>query len=582
MANPLDLEPELIPFASPEERQLLASRALGADDEQAMLVELRKARNTWLTTLNPTKEQLLAVTHEENRMHARSGSANQQFWDALDADWRRKQEPTAEDVFKARNPAPEPPAQKPQISIPDHPEISESGWADPKPISPKPESPEKSKGVNIFDLAKRISDQANSEEGRSAVDGLRKLAESLRADEESFRQKLADMAKPISIPQDYGFPEIDTRWQEQLAEQTEARRKAETEEQHRVIVTAVREAFREAEDRAQRNREMENMGRRHSFTPIDGDADPSLPLPEKTENQAAPSESFLEFHKNAQGEVEIRPYPPPESAEDRRLRKREELLRREESLEVGRRLDEHRREMSQFYSQAGFTPVSELRTEPSAPKTPPKPRWFSRKALRTFVGTVVIVLGLVAAALAAAGVVKMGWTHLFLFFAWVVSVAGVCVGEGFEDKTAQEIIRLGCITALLSGLVLFGVDRLIAKEKAEADSKNSANSSVSPMPSTTFASQVTQPSPSQTPTPSRPATKQTKGNPFSGTVTLRAGQPTTVLTTAVTAASKIQLLSVGESISGSLHVTNIVPGVSFDIYSDNGADSGNVAWTIYP
>src|SRR6266536_2313705 len=95
MANPLDLEAELIPFASPEERQLLGSRALSADDEQAMLAEIRSRLTTWRASLKPTRAQLLQATHEENRMHARLDGGNQQFWDALDADWRRKQKPNS-------------------------------------------------------------------------------------------------------------------------------------------------------------------------------------------------------------------------------------------------------------------------------------------------------------------------------------------------------------------------------------------------------------------------------------------------------------------------------------------------------
>src|SRR5947209_3136406 len=103
MANPLDSEPELLPFASSEERQLLQGRVLSADDEQALLAELRDALKRWRDTLKPTREQLLQVTHEENRMHARLEGGNQQFWDGLDADYKRKQMPMAEDVLKARN-----------------------------------------------------------------------------------------------------------------------------------------------------------------------------------------------------------------------------------------------------------------------------------------------------------------------------------------------------------------------------------------------------------------------------------------------------------------------------------------------
>jgi hypothetical protein len=106
MADPLNLEPELIPFANPKERQLLADRgALLEPNRQAVLVELRRAREAWLATLNPTKEQVLAVTHEENRTHARLNGGNQQFWDGLYADWKRRQKPSAEDVIKAREQA---------------------------------------------------------------------------------------------------------------------------------------------------------------------------------------------------------------------------------------------------------------------------------------------------------------------------------------------------------------------------------------------------------------------------------------------------------------------------------------------
>lgn len=106
MANPLDLEPELLPFVSSEERKLLRDRALSADDEQAMLAELRRARAAWLTTLHPTDEQILAVAYQADRDHAAFGRSDRQHQEALRADWERKQKPTAEDVLKARNPAP--------------------------------------------------------------------------------------------------------------------------------------------------------------------------------------------------------------------------------------------------------------------------------------------------------------------------------------------------------------------------------------------------------------------------------------------------------------------------------------------
>jgi hypothetical protein len=68
----------------------------------------------------------------------------------------------------------------------------------------------------------------------------------------------------------------------------------------------------------------------------------------------------------------------------------------------------------------------------------------------------------------------------------------------------------------------------------------------------------------------------------SGTAILKMAQATTVPSRVVTATSKIQVGSFDDNVSGSLRVTNIVPGVSFDIVSSNGADAGKVFWIIYP
>lgn len=80
-----------------------------------------------------------------------------------------------------------------------------------------------------------------------------------------------------------------------------------------------------------------------------------------------------------------------------------------------------------------------------------------------------------------------------------------------------------------------------------------------------------------------PITAPTLSPVAKGTAMLKGGQATTVLTKAVTATSKIQVMPVGNSeITGRLYPTNIVPGVSFDVVSENGADAGKFFWVIYP
>ena len=102
MANPLDFDSELLIFASPEEEAKLRNRTLSADQEQTLLAELRHRLDTWRANLNPTREQLLQTTHEENRSLVRMKEDTPEFWAALDADWRRKQKPSAQDVPNAK------------------------------------------------------------------------------------------------------------------------------------------------------------------------------------------------------------------------------------------------------------------------------------------------------------------------------------------------------------------------------------------------------------------------------------------------------------------------------------------------
>ncbi len=65
-----------------------------------------------------------------------------------------------------------------------------------------------------------------------------------------------------------------------------------------------------------------------------------------------------------------------------------------------------------------------------------------------------------------------------------------------------------------------------------------------------------------------------------GVAILKNGQ-ITVFNIAVTQTSEIYASGQDDNVSGSLRITNIKPGVSFDIVSSNGADNGKVAWFLY-
>jgi hypothetical protein len=112
MARLWDTEPELIPFASPEELERIKNGLFVVDTP--LVEELRRRLNRWRAQVpKPTREQMLATTRDENKKIALFGDDTPQFWEGLEAEWRRKQKLTAEDVFEARNPTPEQTQQPP-------------------------------------------------------------------------------------------------------------------------------------------------------------------------------------------------------------------------------------------------------------------------------------------------------------------------------------------------------------------------------------------------------------------------------------------------------------------------------------
>ncbi|HYR75898.1 MAG TPA: hypothetical protein VEM96_08650 [Pyrinomonadaceae bacterium] len=102
-----------------------------------------------------------------------------------------------------------------------------------------------------------------------------------------------------------------------------------------------------------------------------------------TDDGKTPIERFLEKQKNA----------PPESDEDRRLRKHEELVSREESLQRQKELDQRWREMAQFHSRAGFTPIDETQRVEQPP--PKQESTLGENLLLVFSGLGDVILALI-------------------------------------------------------------------------------------------------------------------------------------------------------------------------------------------
>lgn len=66
-----------------------------------------------------------------------------------------------------------------------------------------------------------------------------------------------------------------------------------------------------------------------------------------------------------------------------------------------------------------------------------------------------------------------------------------------------------------------------------------------------------------------------------GTDSLAANMPTTILSTLVAANSPIEILPAGNGITGRLYPTNRIVGASFDVVSENGSDAGVFRWLLY-
>jgi hypothetical protein len=183
-----------------------------------------------------------------------------------------------------------------------------------------------------------------------------------------------------------------------------------------------------------------------------------------TDDNETPPERFLEFHKTPAGHTEIRLHPPPESDEDRRLRKREELLSREESLQAQRQFDEmFGREREQWFTKpAGFTPIV---GEPGQPAS----HW-GRVIVGIAIASIVLVFCF-AAAYQQAGVISVLIAHLLISLGWIAFVLSIGFADYYLPLTRRQKIKLwivvGCTSLLFAGAADWYMVHLKVKQIAE-------------------------------------------------------------------------------------------------------------------
>ncbi len=91
MSNSFNLDRECT-SASPDEAA--AVDHLSNAERQDLLAELARRLDAWRAQLSqPTRDQMLGTAHQENRMLVEFGHDTPEFWDGLEAEWRRKQKP---------------------------------------------------------------------------------------------------------------------------------------------------------------------------------------------------------------------------------------------------------------------------------------------------------------------------------------------------------------------------------------------------------------------------------------------------------------------------------------------------------
>jgi hypothetical protein len=92
---------------------------------------------------------------------------------------------------------------------------------------------------------------------------------------------------------------------------------------------------------------------------------------------------------------------------------------------------------------------------------------MTRATVNVLLVTIVAVVGLVASAFGTAGFMNIEAAHVIIFAAWVAAVGGVCTAEAFSSKPVKQTVAMGLITAAVSGVILYKIDRWMVNKKVK-------------------------------------------------------------------------------------------------------------------
>lgn len=145
---------------------------------------------------------------------------------------------------------------------------------------------------------------------------------------------------------------------------------------------------------------------------------------------------------------------------------------------------------------------------------------MDRKVIGVLWAGVLVVLGLIVSALGLAGITNIGAARFLLVAAWTAAVITVITAESFASRPMKNVLAWGVAIALVSGAILFGIDRwmILKKNEKEIEAGQSKTESVMPPSQVDIAEQIAA---------SRKSSTETMNEPLSRTIQTAKG-PLTV------------------------------------------------------
>jgi hypothetical protein len=190
---------------------------------------------------------------------------------------------------------------------------------------------------------------------------------------------------------------------------------------------------------------------------------------------------------------------------------------------------------------AGTSYQGKRNWEPASEPPPPfPPDRFAPADRGKIIGSVILACGVVVAAIIAAyqqaGVLNVLLAHIILVAGWIGFVGSMLLIEHVVSMPTRRKVKVTAVAALIAGVFMFGMDRLMVYLRAQQKTETSSNENSSAQISFSTPSATLTPSPKASATPistpavavATPSTRQLLSQPsapayFNGEVSFKGG-----------------------------------------------------------